>query len=105
MIWGMKQLPMTKHIAVTVGFGLLSVIMGISVTNVSVVFGLLGSTTYPLLGNILPAVFFLKLVPAHKYPRKRRLCAAQAVFVGLISVLSVMYNVYQIAVDDKALCA
>jgi len=105
MIWGIKQLPTARHVTVTVVFGAVCVITGISVTSVSVVFGLLGSTTYPLLGNILPAVFFLKLVPPHKFPTKRRVAFIQMIFVSVVSILSVTYKVYQIVSGSARGCS
>ena len=84
-----------KHITITVIFGFASVIIGISVTSISVVFGILGSTTYPLLGNILPAVFFLKLVPKNKFKLKRKVALIQAIFVGVVSACSLFWKIYE----------
>lgn len=105
LIWGVKQLPTARHVTVTVVYGALAVIMGISVTEVSVVFGFLGSTTYPLLGNILPAIFFMKLVPSHKYKTKKTLAFIQMCFVTITCVLSVAYKVYQLVVNRTFDCA
>lgn len=96
LIWGIKQLPTVKHIIITIIFGATSVIIGISVSSISIVFGILGSTTYPLLGNILPTIFFIKLIPKNKYKFKKKIAIIQAIFVSIISITSLFYKLYQI---------
>lgn len=103
LIWAIKQLPTIKHIIITFIFGAASIIIAISVTSISIVFGILGSTTYPLLGNILPTIFYLKLVPNNnnKNSFKRKIAIIQAIFVALISFLSLCYKIYQIIIGQN----
>jgi len=70
-----------------------NVALGVAVKSIAVVFGFLGSTTYPLLGYILPPIFFIKLTPTGMYKTRKILAVIQGVAIALISLCSLAYKI------------
>ncbi|ETO22207.1 Sodium-coupled neutral amino acid transporter 3 [Reticulomyxa filosa] len=97
LLWNKKPIKMSKfkHTSFTFAFVFLGMLVALFVTDIGVVFGVLGATTYPLFGFILPGTFFYKIVPADEYPVRRKLAVIQAVLVGIISLSSLVYQIYQ----------
>jgi len=60
-VWKMnaKDLSTTTHVILTTIYTAFGMLIALLVTDIAVVFGLMGATTYPLCGFILPAIFFL----------------------------------------------
>jgi len=96
LVWKTKQeqLPMFKYVAITTVFALFGMIVALLVTDIAVVFGLLGATTYPLCGFVLPGIFFYNIVPASRFPIRRKFAVLQAVLVGIISLASLIYQIF-----------
>lgn len=82
------------HVTITFLLVASNVGLAIAVTSIATVFGFLGSTTYPLLGYILPAAFFVKITPPGSYPIRKKIAIVQAVIVGIISLCSLGYKIY-----------
>eukprot|EP01084_Bolivina_argentea_P281961 482534_1 len=80
------------HVTITVIFVSMNVALGVAVKSIAVVFGFLGSTTYPTLGYLLPAAFFVKITPTGMYKTRKIIAVIQAVCVALISLCSLAYK-------------
>jgi len=80
------------HVVITFLFVSVNVALGVAVKSIAVVFGFLGSTTYPTLGYLLPAAFFCKITPPGKYRTRKIIAVVQAVIVAMISLFSLIYK-------------
>ncbi len=63
-------------------------------------FGLLGSTTVPIMAFGLPVIFLWKLSPKKKYRRKKIWGAIMAVSMLIITAVSGVYNVYALIAKE-----
>eukprot|EP01084_Bolivina_argentea_P124042 219818_1 len=88
-----KEISKVRHIAITFIFLSVNVLLAIFVKSISVVFGFLGSTTYPALGYLLPAIFFYKLAP-EEYKMRKLVAVFLAIIICLISACSLVYKIY-----------
>eukprot|EP00483_Globobulimina_turgida_P006033 UN06043 len=88
-----KQITTAWHVVITVLFITATVLLGVSVKSIAVVFGILGSTTYPLLGYILPAMFFYKMAPSGSHKIRKIIAITQAICIAIISLNSLAYKV------------
>ncbi|ETO22599.1 solute carrier family 38, member 1 [Reticulomyxa filosa] len=98
LIWKTRQqdLSIIKYVLITTVFVFLGMLVALSVANVEIVFGLLGATTYPLCGFILPAILFHNIAPISDFPIRYKVVVFQAVAVALVSISSLIYQMYGI---------
>eukprot|EP01083_Nonionella_stella_P031049 85055_1 len=96
LIWdkSTQQIGTFTHVLITLLVITVSALLAVSVKSIAVVFGFLGSTTYPVLGYIFPVIFFLKMTPSGKYKIRKILAVIQAIIVGTISLCSLIYKIY-----------
>ena len=87
-----KKWTNMQHLIITLMYFACAVLISTTVSSISLFFGILGNTTYPIIGYIFPAIFFVQLTPKHKYKMKRILAVIQALLVGLISIFSLIYK-------------
>merc|ERR1711997_693045 len=90
-----NQISTKWHVIITFLFVSANVALGVAVKSIAVVFGFLGSTTYPTLGYILPAAFFCKITPSGMYKTRKIIAVIQAVFIAFISLCSLTYKFYK----------
>merc|ERR1712228_757926 len=88
------EISTTWHVVITFLFVSANVALGVAVKSIAVVFGFLGSTTYPTLGYILPAAFFCKITPSGMYKTRKVISVIIAVVVGFISVFSLIFKIF-----------
>jgi amino acid permease len=101
IVYKVKQLDKKPHVIITTVFIFLAMVVSLLVTDIATVFGVLGATTYPTIGFILPAVYLVNLVPKGQHTWKKRLAVFQAVIVAISSVASLVLQLYQMAGHDK----
>ncbi|ETO04426.1 hypothetical protein RFI_32970 [Reticulomyxa filosa] len=94
IVYNVKRLSTCMHVAITTLFVFVTMSLSLLLTDIEIVFGLLGATTFPAIGFVLPAVFFVSLVPSHLHPFRRRFAIVQAVLVTLASLASLVYQVF-----------
>ncbi|ETO13223.1 hypothetical protein RFI_24154 [Reticulomyxa filosa] len=94
IVWNTKQLSTKSHIIITTLYTFFGMVVALLVTDIEVVFGLLGATTYPLCGFVLPAIYFYCIVPAEAHPTRRKLAVLQGALVGIASLGSLIYQIY-----------
>ncbi|ETO13041.1 hypothetical protein RFI_24335 [Reticulomyxa filosa] len=94
MLFDVKQLSLQKHVVITTLFTLFTMVLSLLLTDIETVFALLGATTFPAIGFVLPAIFFVCLVPKDKFPYRRRFAIFQAFVITLISLVSFFYQIY-----------
>lgn len=106
LIWHHRNpLPRGKHLFITTIFVAFATIIAISVTDIATVFGLLGATTYPTVGFVLPGIFFIQLVPNVPKYRTRRIFAWFCIlFLGSVSAASFIYQIYTFIVPTHDKC-
>jgi len=102
LVWNKsaRDIPTFWHVVITFLFVSANVALGVAVKSIAIVFGFLGSTTYPLLGYILPAAFFVKMAPTEQYYVRKVLAVIQAVIVTVISLCSLAYKFYSPGDED-----
>ena len=96
MVWHHREkLPWGKHLSITILFTALATIIALTVTDIGTVFGLLGATTYPTVGFVLPGIFFIKIVPnVPRYKWYRRLAWFMSLFVGISSFAAFIFQIH-----------
>jgi len=94
LVWNQttNEISTFWHVMITFLFVSANVALGVAVKSIAVVFGFLGSTTYPTLGYLLPAAFFCKITPPGMYKTRKIIATVQAVVVALISLCSLVYK-------------
>ncbi|ETO09713.1 hypothetical protein RFI_27670 [Reticulomyxa filosa] len=104
IIYNKKTLERKKHVIITILFTFVTMALSLLLTDIEIVFGLLGATTFPAIGFVLPAIFFVSIVPADKFPHRRRFAIVQAVFVTIASLASLVYQVYTMIYPTNDSC-
>ena len=80
-------------------------LISVLVSDISVVFGLVGSTVTPIVSYLLPAAFFLSAPSQPLSPNEKvKRWGAYAVFVGgvIIMIVATTVNIVTIAQDDRS---
>eukprot|EP00485_Elphidium_margaritaceum_P011764 CAMPEP_0202693038 /NCGR_PEP_ID=MMETSP1385-20130828/7258_1 /ASSEMBLY_ACC=CAM_ASM_000861 /TAXON_ID=933848 /ORGANISM="Elphidium margaritaceum" /LENGTH=504 /DNA_ID=CAMNT_0049348665 /DNA_START=22 /DNA_END=1536 /DNA_ORIENTATION=+ len=102
MIWRKKQIPLIPHILVTFAICAVCVTISVLVSDIATVFGLIGCTTNPITGYILPTFFVWKLVPKHDQQHRtiKILSLVMVLIVAVISLLSLGFKIYTFATGN-----
>jgi len=83
-----KDAPLKWHFGVSIGLLVAAVIPAILVKDISLVFGMLGSTTNPMICFVLPSMFILRAAPSGMYRTEKIVSVIIATVISIISVIS-----------------
>ena len=87
-----EQLPFKKHCIITILVVIVITALATLIQEITVVFGLLGSTVYAAMGYILPTCYFMKLVPKEKYMFRKFLAILQSIIVTILSITTTIWS-------------
>lgn len=92
-----------QNVIVTIVIMLFNLVIANVIPSVGTAIDLLGCTTNPLIGFILPILFFLKLCP-HETKAKRYTSIALLIFISVVSVIALILTILKLAnvIDDEA---
>merc|ERR1711879_1032545 len=90
-----QRLSTLKHVIISCVICIVLAVPAMFVDDIDVVFGLLGCTTNPISGYILPTCFVLLLVPSNEQKRMKVTAVMMSVVIAVLSV----FNLYNKIVD------
>ena len=86
-----------KHFLITLIVISICCFVAVIVDNIATVFGFLGCTTNPMMGWILPAIYFVKLVPSHKAKKRKLFAYIIAILIAFLSLATIAFKIYSYA--------
>ena len=95
LVWDMnsKHLSTISHYGISILLVLIGSSLSLVLTSIAQIFGYLGATAYPLLGYVLPTIYFYMLTPRNSYRIRKILAATQCVLIIIISIASLVVKI------------
>lgn len=84
-----NQVPFRWHFIITTLFFMCALFPALFISDISTVFGILGSTTNPVICFVLPTLFFIKVVPKRKYEK---------IFAIVTTLLIIIISMYSLII-------
>merc|ERR1712129_39993 len=88
-----KKIPTCNHVLVTFGVLAFCVLISISIQNISLIMGFLGSTTNPITGYVLPTYFVMKMTKKKEHQTMKIISMIMVVFVVIVSMGSIYLKI------------
>ena len=79
-----------RHVSVTFIFCALAVVVTCAVRDISEVLAFLGSTTNPIICYILPAIFYIRVMPKGKHRLNKFISGSMGIFFGAVGTACVV---------------
>ncbi|GBG33801.1 Sodium-coupled neutral amino acid transporter 5 [Hondaea fermentalgiana] len=88
-----KTAPLYLHVGISLGMVIAALLPAIMISDISMVFTVLGSTSNPIICFVLPAMFLMRAAPSGMYQTERVVAVVLAAAITLISLTSLAKNI------------
>ena len=95
VFWDMNSTHLSNksHYIMSVLVVICGATISLLITSIAEIFGYLGATAYPLLGYVLPTIYFYMLTPRNAYPIRKILAPIQSVIIIIVSIASLVVKI------------